>query len=93
MSLKVPFVFWTDVPSFLFTSCFITKSGERIITGTRGGMCVLWSLEKSKLTDSKRIAEPFALLSGHESEVVCFAEVVYEFVPCVASGECLGQPD
>jgi hypothetical protein len=84
MSLKVPFVFWNDAPSLIFTSCFITKSTDRIITGTSGGLCVLWNISKTTHV------EPFALLSGHESEVVSFTEVVYEFVPCVASGECPG---
>lgn len=90
MSLKVPFVFWTDAPSLIFTSCLITKSLDRIITGTRGGLCVLWNIEKPKLTTTKSRSsvEPFALLSGHESDVVAFTEVVYEFVHCVASGLC-----
>jgi len=77
-------VFWNEPPELSFTSCIITKSKDRILTGTHGGLCVLWMVQQKDGTEDY-FAEPFAVLSGHECTVTTMTECIYDFVPSVCS--------
>jgi hypothetical protein len=52
MSLRFPLVFWNEPPTLSFTSCIITSNKERILTGTHGGLCVLWVVQKKSSSSS-----------------------------------------
>lgn len=96
-------MFWNEPPELSFTSCVITRSKDRILTGTHGGLCVLWVLqqidessvegtnpvlnEEKKMDREKYFAEPFAVLSGHECTVTDMTECVFDFAPSVCSGK------
>jgi len=47
-------VFWNEPPTLSFTSCLITQNKERILTGTQGGLCVLWVLQRKGSKKGKR---------------------------------------
>eukprot|EP00761_Pharyngomonas_kirbyi_P004549 gb/GECH01004554.1/.p1 GENE.gb/GECH01004554.1/~~gb/GECH01004554.1/.p1 ORF type:complete len:1425 (+),score=323.98 gb/GECH01004554.1/:1-4275(+) len=62
MSLRLPLVFWNGPPKLTVTTCIITNTIPRVITGTRGGLCVMWKLGV-KDSDSTVVS-----LGGHDNE-------------------------
>ncbi len=88
-SLRLPLVFFTENPPILsYTTCYITRNRTRMITGSNGGLCVLWYLMNDMDDNGKEQvhAEPFAVLHGHETTVVDVCEVVHDFSPSACTG-------